>query len=396
MGIALSDASDQLLLLAARPPSRLQRRSAYLVMAFLLLAFCIAAPYASLQLQPVVAFIPIYATAIFFTDLMTAILLLAQFWVVRWTWLLVLASGFLFTALIFVPFLLTFPGVFTPSGLLGAGLQTASTFSLCLHVGIWIFLIAAICIRPILPQTPGEGPRTGPGTMALGVLLVTALVCLLTWAILANDKMLPAFFIDNFEFHRSIGSILGLIIVLNLIALFLLWAKGRSMLDLWLTVMSCAWLIEILLGGLLAGSRYSLGWYAGRVFQMAATFVVLLLFLSETTTLYAGMMRAAIMRRGARHSRQIAVDAMAASIEHEIKQPLTALAANGNAGLLHLKTAEPDLPEVQAIIADMIAAGDRIQADYRQRPEHDPEKRQRPAAGGPEQGRFGCARHPRT
>jgi hypothetical protein len=40
--------------------------------------------------------------------------------------LLVLASGYLFTSLIVIPWALTFPGLFAPTGLLGPGLQTTA------------------------------------------------------------------------------------------------------------------------------------------------------------------------------------------------------------------------------------------------------------------------------
>jgi signal transduction histidine kinase len=118
-------------------------------------------------------------------------------------------------------------------------------------------------------------------------------------------------------------------------------------------VMCCTWLIEVLLGGLFAGSRYSLGWYTGRIFQMAATYIVLLLLLSETTALYANMARASIQRRGARQARQIAMDTMAASIAHEIKQPLTAAITNAYVGVRQLKNAEPDLNELRAVLTDI-------------------------------------------
>jgi hypothetical protein len=269
-------------------------------MAFLLMAFCIAAPYASLQLQPVMAFTPIYATAIFFTDLMTAILLLAQFWVVRWTWLLVLASGFLFTALIFVPFVLTFPGVFAPSGLLESGLQAASSLSICLHMGILIFLIVAILIRESR-QTTSMVQRSPGRSIALSIVLVTAIVGVLTWAIIAHGEILPEFFVDNFQFRQSIKSIIGLIIALNVSALVLLWVKGRSMLDC-RQVMCCAWLVEFYSAATTpAGSRYSLDWYAVCSYLKWRTFIILLLFLSEATALYANMVRETIRRRDARH-----------------------------------------------------------------------------------------------
>jgi hypothetical protein len=124
-GGSLSGGWDQELLLAARPPSRLQRRSAYCAMACLLAVFCIAVPYANVQLQPVPAFVPIYVTINLINDLITADLIVSQYWVVRWTWLLVLASGYFYTALMIVPTALTFPGVFAPAGLLGAGCRPA-------------------------------------------------------------------------------------------------------------------------------------------------------------------------------------------------------------------------------------------------------------------------------
>ncbi|HTJ57563.1 MAG TPA: MASE4 domain-containing protein [Devosiaceae bacterium] len=50
----------------------------------------------------------------------------SQFTILRSWALLLLASGYLFTAVIVIPWLLTFPGVFAPNGLLVAGLQSTS------------------------------------------------------------------------------------------------------------------------------------------------------------------------------------------------------------------------------------------------------------------------------
>jgi len=325
-------------------------------MVVLLAVFCIAAPYADLPLQPVTAFIPIYATTIVIINLITAALLIAQFWVARWTWLLVLASGYLFTALIFIPFALTFPGAFAPSGLLGAGSQTAPWLGACWSLVSPIFLITAVLVRTSR-ETTGICPRAPGMAIVLSVALVTAIVCCLTWAIVANDAILPRIYVDGG--HMPLNNIPP-IMALDVIAFVLLWRRGHSVLDLWLMVTCIAWLFQISLGGILAGSRYSLGWYTARTFQMTATFMVLLLFLSETTALYANLARAAIQRRGARQARQIAMDAMAASIGHEINQPLTAVIANGSAGLCQLTKAEPDLKEIHAIFSDMVAGGQRI------------------------------------
>jgi signal transduction histidine kinase len=142
--------------------------------------------------------------------------------------------------------------------------------------------------------------------------------------------------------------------------LVLLWRRKRSVLDLWLMVMCCAWLYMITIGGLFAESRFSLGWYSGRIVQMAATFFVLLLLLSQTTALYANMARAAVQRRGARHARQLAMDAMATAIGHEIKQPLTAMLANAEACTLRLMQSEPDMEGLRTAVADITAGCLRI------------------------------------
>ena len=124
-------------------------------MACLLVVFCITAPYASLELKPIAAFIPVYATLSVFTDLLTAILILAQFRVVGWAWLLVLASGYLFTALMTVSGALSYPGVFSPAVHFGwQELQTASWIGTSYQLASPMFLIAAVLGR-------GSSPATG-------------------------------------------------------------------------------------------------------------------------------------------------------------------------------------------------------------------------------------------
>ena len=51
------------------------------------------------------------------------------------TGLLVIASGYLFSSLIAIPFALTFPSAFVPTGLLGAGVQSAAWLNVSLRFG---------------------------------------------------------------------------------------------------------------------------------------------------------------------------------------------------------------------------------------------------------------------
>jgi hypothetical protein len=114
--------------------------------------------FANVQTKPVAAFVPAYAMAMFVCDLITAILLFAQFSVLRSHAILIIASGYLFTALILIPWIMTFPGVFGPSGLLG-GLQSTSWLYFSQHAGLPLFVIGYA-----LSKNADSAKRTWHGT----------------------------------------------------------------------------------------------------------------------------------------------------------------------------------------------------------------------------------------
>ena len=61
----------------------------------------------------------------------------------------------------------------------------------------------------------------------------------------------------------------------------------------------------------------------------------------------------------ARAARLTTMGEMAASIAHELNQPLAAIVANGHAGLRWLGRATPDLDEVKASLQRIVSVGDR-------------------------------------
>ena len=78
------------------------------------------APFAATSMPELDSFIPSLGSLIFINDLVTAVLLFAQYSINPSRALLVLASSYLFSALIVVQYILIFPGAFAPTGLLGA------------------------------------------------------------------------------------------------------------------------------------------------------------------------------------------------------------------------------------------------------------------------------------
>src|ERR1700743_863909 len=130
---------DQPLTLANLPPSRPQKRLALAVVLALLGPLCSAAPGLwNVPLGRIDAFVPVYGTALFLNDLITAVLLFNQFAILHSRALLAIASWYLFAGFMVIPWMLTFPGVFTPAGLLGAGLQTPA----------WLSALRYACIPP--------------------------------------------------------------------------------------------------------------------------------------------------------------------------------------------------------------------------------------------------------
>jgi hypothetical protein len=125
--------NNQSVLLSTEPAEQKHQRLAVATVLFSLLIFIAAIPFAHVQLPPVWPFMPIYQSALVINDLITAVILFSQFNILRMRALLVLACGYLFTAVIAAIHLLTFPGLFSATGLLGAGPQTTAWLYMVWH-----------------------------------------------------------------------------------------------------------------------------------------------------------------------------------------------------------------------------------------------------------------------
>ena len=176
----------------------------------------------------------------------------------------------------------------------------------------------------------------------------SAIVCAVTVLVTAGDAYSPRISIDPVHFSTlGVYVTTSCLILWNALALALLWMRQRSVLDLWLMVVVCAYAIEICLIAFPGLARFSAGWYAGRVFGFVSSILVLCVLLYEITTLYAQLLRAVLAQRREREARLMTGDAVSASIAHEIKQPLGAIITSANAGLNWLDRVEPDLDEVR-------------------------------------------------
>jgi signal transduction histidine kinase/DNA-binding response OmpR family regulator len=269
--------------LADAPADRNERRLALAVVLFSVALFAVAAVWAKVQLPAVWAFIPIYESALVVSDLITAVLLFGQCRIARSRALLVLAGGYLFTAAATVGHALTFPGLFAPTGLLGATPQSTAWIYMFWHGGFPLVVIAYVLLRgrPSDSMPPQRARMTG-SVLSTIALAIGAAVAFTAWAVSAS----PPPIMQGNRYTPTLIFVVSSVWGLNLLALLTLWWRRRplSVLDLWLTVVMCAWLFDTGLSAVFNAGRFDLGFYAGRVYGLlAATFVLARLLLEDAT-----------------------------------------------------------------------------------------------------------------
>ena len=345
-------------MISALPPSQLQKRAALAVGLLLFVAFLIVLPFASVRVAQIHVFIPIVATVMFLNDTITASLLLAQFSVVRSRALLVLANGYLFTALLIVPYALTFQNAFSTTGLFGAGLQSTGWLFVIWHIG----LPTSVSVYTLLRSTEHGKPPVPRSSVRPLVLASIAgnllIICGMTLFVVHFADILPVMVTSENRTGPFWHYMTVIILTACVTAVILLWRRRRSLLDLWLLVVSFAWLLDSILLNVLGG-RYDIGWYANRGFGVLSATIVLLVLLSESTMLYAQLAISVLAQRRERESRLMSMDAMTAAIAHEVKQPLGAIVTYANAGLRWLDRTSPDLEEARNTLRDIAMDGHR-------------------------------------
>jgi signal transduction histidine kinase len=341
------------------PPGRAQKQLALAVVGAMLVTFFVASgPLSYIEPPRVLAFVPAYTMALVFSDLITAILLFSQFSIFRTRALLVIASGYLFTALIPIPWVLMFPGVFVPDGFLIGGLQSRAYIYFFWHAGFPIFVISYVLLKDADPSRR-YWHGTTPSAIALSVGSTVAVVAALALFFALGDSRLPHVELDTLRFSSAWLYFAVPMVLLITLALLTLWTRGRSILDLWLMVVMCASVLEIWLSYFPVATVYGFGWYVSRIFGLLSASLVLFVLLFEITTLYGRLLGAVRAQRREREVRLVTGDAVAANISHEINQPLSGMIASAEGGFRWLDRAMPDLNQAKAAFKHIIVAGHR-------------------------------------
>jgi PAS domain S-box-containing protein len=264
--------------LATLPASPQQRRAALVAIVSLGAIALAAVPFARVVVGTFPGFVALYGGAVLMGLAITATILFGQYALSRRRSLLALACGTLFSAIVFVPYILTFAG----SGIapLFGSATTASTY-------LWIVwhtaLPGAFAAYALISRHDG-GRRVGSRrtTVAVAATVVAAYAAI--QLVFALVRWLPPLAQDG-QYRAGIYLALGAVVVLAGTALVVLQRRaGRTVVDVWLTVPAAALLVESLLNAL-GGSRYSIGWYLSRIDILVATTFLVVALLAETNRL---------------------------------------------------------------------------------------------------------------
>lgn len=253
--------------------------------------FSTIAPFAGTPIGAVPAFIPSYVAALIICDVVTAALLFSQYNLVRSFELLVLASGYVFTAFATAAYGLIFPGLYPIPELLAGGPQTTSAMYMFWHGGFPLLMIVYALLprgeSNILAAIDGRKSIT-PGVMIFSTIaLMFAVVVAFTLLATIGHEYLPRL-IDG-DKTTGLGRLaLTSVWMLSLAALALLWRRRpHTAVDLWLMIVMCVWVFDIALAAVLNTGRYDLGWYAGRIYGLVAAGYLLVLLLIESSNNYS-------------------------------------------------------------------------------------------------------------
>jgi diguanylate cyclase (GGDEF)-like protein len=246
----------------------------------------IAVLAATLGREPAIrvpSFLASFVGAIVVTELISSYVFAGYYQTRRDLRYLFLASAYACSGCLAVPYFLTFPGIFAPLGLFGATEQTALYLWLSWHA-FFPLLILASAVTP--PRMAIATERLALWSLAAYALAI-GLAAVATLTLLRIGPALPVLVSGSTFTAVTRHVIAPCICALSALALTALLRsrKPYPAMTVWIVVSLTASCLDTAMG--LLSARYSYGWYAGELFGVISSSIILAAYVFEMRQLQA-------------------------------------------------------------------------------------------------------------
>jgi len=269
--------------------SQITGRGAIITSLVMVTAFLAIVPFAGTKLPPLVPFYIISNTAICMMAALTGFFLMTQYHAEENDYFGSIAGIYYFISVCCFFHLIIFPGVLSAQGALSDGPGAAAWVFIIWHVGVPAMAALALVMSALQTAMPTRLRHSGTICMAAYPVLA---MCLCAYAVshtrFAPDLVQTGHFTPVFGFYAA--AIIAVNFVVALAYVFLN-TRQQSLLHRWLPVCMLANIGDTLM--VLCGpSRFTLGWYTARLFDLVAATILLCVLIKEFTQLYKQMAKA--------------------------------------------------------------------------------------------------------
>jgi len=293
--------------ITAIPATGRQRKLALTVFILLVVIAVANAPFSLIYLGRAHSYLPVIQAVMCTANLLTAVFLLVQYSLYPQHALLALAGGFVFSGLFALLHTLAFPSAHGGIVLIGDKLSSPTwLFAFWQTTFALAVIIYALCKDAGKPVN--QSGRSTRVDITVTIACVVMMTGALTWVATAGVGYLPPLHHDEMQRTPFALYVNAFALLLNAMALAVLFVRRYTLLDQWLMVTLVAWLPPLVIASLFDSTRFSEGWYLSRAYALFAGSSLLVVLLMETLLLH---------RRYEQHQRQLI-----AELDHRVKNVL--------------------------------------------------------------------------
>jgi diguanylate cyclase (GGDEF)-like protein len=266
------------------PATRDNRRGALLVCVLIALVTASTTAFGLRDGPHVSALVPICATVWSLADLLTAVLLVAQFYVKGAPSFGIVAIAYGLSAMFTWPYLVYFPGLFWSGSTSLAGPQVSAWLWMIWHITFPALIFVAALDGKLFSRIVSQSDvRRAIAAGVGGTILAAAAVSTL---LIVERAALPSLTVANHFEPLLTGVLMPIAIGMNLVTcILLLRTRPLGSLTLWLAVAMFSEAADLLLH-CVSAARYSYAWDVGRLLTISTACIVLVMMLCEVVALY--------------------------------------------------------------------------------------------------------------